>query len=213
MLSSDFRRNLIRYCEDHSSDESDLLYHLRRETYLKTMAPQMLSGHLQGNLLRMISAMVRPSYVVEIGTFTGYATLCLAEGLVDNGRLITIEANPELAFIAKPAFEKSPYASRIEALQGDAKQIIDGLEGGIDLLFIDAGKKDYELYYDALFDKVRPGGFILADNVLWDGKVVSNPSDSMTKVLMQFNQKIKDDKRVEKVILPFRDGLSIIRKK
>ena len=213
MLPSDFRRNLIRYCEEHSSQETELLYQLRRETYLKTMAPQMLSGHLQGNLLRMISAMIQPSYIVEIGTFTGYATLCLAEGLAEDGRLITLEANPELAFISSKAFQKSLFASRIEAWQGDAKALIKEVEEGIDLLFIDAGKKDYELYYDELFDKVRSGGFILADNVLWDGKVVSNPEDTMTQVLMKFNQKIKEDPRVEQVILPFRDGVSIIRKK
>ena len=157
--------------------------------------------------------MIQPSYIVEIGTFTGYATLCLAEGLTEDGRLITLEANPELAFISSKAFQKSLFASRIEAWQGDAKALIKEVEEGIDLLFIDAGKKDYELYYDELFDKVRSGGFILADNVLWDGKVVSNPEDTMTKVLMKFNQKIKEDPRVEQVILPFRDGLSIIRKK
>lgn len=212
MKASDFRRSLIKYCEDHSSYEAQYLYHLRRETYLKTLAPQMLSGHLQGNLLTMISHMIHPKVIVEIGTFTGYAALCMANGLAPEGKLITIEANLELSHISQKAFDESPFKDKIIPLQGDAKDILKTLDDSIDLVFIDAGKKDYPMYFDLVIEKVRSGGFILADNVLWDGKVITSPNDAMTKELMAFNKKVLDDPRVEQMILPLRDGITVIRK-
>lgn len=213
VYSQDFRRALIDYAEANSTQEYDYLYRLRRATYLKTLAPQMLSGHLQGNLLSMISKMVAPAYIVEIGTFTGYASLCLASGLQANGRLITIEANQELQHISQPSFDESPYGHLINQWFGDAKTLIDELDGGIDLVFLDAGKRDYPYYFKQLIGKVRPGGFILADNVLWNGKVIYEKEDPVTQTLMQFNTMILEDERVEQLILPIRDGINIIRKK
>lgn len=206
-------RRINGYAELHSSQEPDYLYELRRMTHQRTLAPQMLSGHLQGRLLSMISKMIQPSLIVEVGTFTGYATLCLAEGLAADGRLITMEANPELAYISNAFFDRSPYAHQIEPRVGDARQLIGQLPDAVDVAWIDAGKRDYQLYYDALIDKVRPGGVIMADNVLWDGKVASDSSDDVTQSLQAFNTFVAKDKRVEQVILPMRDGITIVRKK
>lgn len=209
---SQAHRSLVRYAEQHTTPEPAYLYELRRETYIKTLAPQMLSGHLQGQLLTMLSLMLQPQYIVEIGTFTGYATICLAAGLSASGKLITIEANRELAHISDRYIGRCPQASQIQQIIGDAKNVIQTLDSGIDMVWIDAGKKDYVYYYEQLIDKVRPGGYILADNVLWDGKVVDDSDDPVTIALQQFNRIVQEDDRVQQVLLPMRDGVTIIRK-
>lgn len=211
--SEAFQRALLSYAEAHTSPEEDYLYDLRRATYLKTLAPQMLSGHLQGQLLTMISRMIRPRYIVEIGTFTGYATLCLAKGLAEGGQIITLEANRELTHISQPHWDRSPYSGMIDQRFGDAKELVQELEGGIDLVFIDAGKRDYQTYYDTVIDKVRAGGFILADNVLWNGKVIYQAGDAVTDALLAFNDMVARDPRVEQMILPIRDGVQVIYKR
>ena len=206
-------KNIQQYCMDWSSAQHDYLHELERETHLKTLAPQMISGALQGRFLSMVSRMIRPQYVLEIGTFTGYGALCLAEGVVDGGRLITLETNPELTAISSKYFEKSGHGHKIEAIVGDAMEIIPTLDDGIDLVFIDAGKLEYPAYFDLVIDKVRAGGFILADNVLWSGKVIAKEKDADTTAIHVFNQKIHRDDRVDNVMLPIRDGVSIIVKK
>lgn len=209
---SDSHRKLVAYAEQHTSPEARYLSDLRRKTHQRTLAPQMLSGHLQGQLLSMLAHMIQPDYIVEIGTFTGYATICLAAGLQPSGRLITIEANPELRQIATEHIAKCPQADQITTVTGDAKAIVRELEGDIDLVWIDAGKRDYQYYYDELIDKVRSGGYLLADNILWDGKVTQDSDDAVTQALQSFNAHIASDNRVQQVILPLRDGISIIRK-
>ena len=206
-------KKIHHYCSEFSSSPPGYLRELERETHLKTLAPQMISGGLQGRLLSMISHMIRPEYVVEVGTFTGYAALCLAEGLQPTGKLITVESNSELSYISTKYFEKSGFDKRIQLRHGDAREELNEIEDGIDLVFIDAGKLDYAYYYEILLPKMRQGGFLLADNVLWSGKVVSQEKDVDTQIIHDFNQKVKDDDRVENVILPIRDGLMLIRKK
>ena len=175
----------------------------------------MLSGLLQGRILSMISQLKQPKRILEIGTFTGYATLCLAEGLAPNGRLTTIEANPELAWFIKKYKKKARFEEAIEAITGRAEEIIPNLEDRFDLVFIDAGKRDYPLHYDLIIDKVNPGGIILADNILWSGKVLQDQDkyDADTQLLHHFNQRIQADARVENVLLPIRDGLMVVRKR
>lgn len=209
---NDEHRMLVQYAEDHSSPEPPYLQDLRRMTYQRTLAPQMLSGHMQGRLLSMISTMHRPRYIVEVGTFTGYATLCLAEGLLPDGRLVTIEVNPELHYISSHFFGQSPYASQIESHVGDAMQLLPDLEHGIDMVWLDAGKKDYADYFDMLLPMMRTGGILMADNVLWDGKVAAGSDDAVTRALRRFNQQVREDDRVQQVILPLRDGITIVRK-
>ena len=203
------------YCAAHSEPEDDLLRELGRETHLKTLKPRMLSGHLQGAFLCFISKWVRPKRILEIGTFTGYSALCLAKGLAEGGKLISIDNNPETSQIAKKAFEKSIYKYAIELLEGDAPLLIAELSGFFDLIFIDADKKNYGLYYDLLIDKLSPGGVMLADNVLWSGKVLDlkKNTDKETMGMQAFNEKIASDGRIEKVMLPLRDGITLIRKK
>jgi predicted O-methyltransferase YrrM len=208
-----FWKDIMRYCEDHSTPADLVLYELERETYLKTLAPQMMSGKLQGQLLRFLSLMIRPQAILEIGTFTGYASICLAQGLPQNGILHTIEANPEYAFFGKKYFPKAGLSEKIIAHIGRAEEVIPKLPIQFDLAFIDAGKNDYAGHYDLVFDKIRAGGYILADNVLWSGKVVQKEKDADTAVIRAFNDKVQHDERVEKVMLPIRDGLFIIRKK
>ena len=203
---------LLRYCEAHTTAQDDILYELERETHLKTLAPQMISGHLQGQLLTMLSLMAQPQTILEIGTFTGYATICLAKGLARNGTLHTIEANRELAYIINKYLAKAKIADRIQLHLGDALQIIPNLPGHFDLVFIDAGKLDYAAFYDLVIDRVNPGGLIIADNVLWSGKVVFNDKEKTTQVLKAFNQKIQSDERVSNILLPIRDGMMIVRK-
>ncbi|MEM1321992.1 MAG: O-methyltransferase [Bacteroidota bacterium] len=205
-------RKLFAYCEAHTTPHSELLHQLDRETHLKTLAPQMLSGHLQGRLLSWLSRMQQPEYILEIGTFTGYAALCLAEGLQAQGQLHTIEANEELEYLIRKYFQQSAYNDRLHLHIGDAKTIIPQLQLPFDMVFVDAGKMDYAQYYDMVIEQVRPGGLILADNVLWDGKVIQPVNDPDTEVIRAFNTKVQNDERVENILLPIRDGLIIARK-
>lgn len=212
MIDENSFKAIYQYCESVSDSPSDILHQLYRETHLKTLAPRMASGPVQGRFLSLFSKIVSPIQVLEIGTFTGYATLCLAEGLPANGHIHTIEVNPELGHISDKYFKLAGMRDQITSHVGDAKQVISGIYRQFDIIFIDAKKKDYALYFDLVIDKVRPGGFILADNVLWDGKVYSGSKDATTLSLIKFNQKVKDDTRVETLLLPLRDGLTIMRK-
>ena len=206
---------LTEYVEQHTKDESDILAKLNRETQAKVIMPRMLSGHLQGRVLSMLSHMIKPQRMLEIGTYTGYSALCLAEGLPENGKLITIDINEELHDMVKRYVKESGYENKIEVLSGDATKIIPLLEEQIDMVFIDADKENYALYYDLTFDKLSTGGYIVADNVLWSGNILKpeDEMDSETLALHQFNKKIQSDNRVENVMFPIRDGLMIIRKK
>lgn len=199
----------------HSSDEPPLLQELNRETHLKVLQPRMLSGHFQGRLLSMISKLVRPEKILEIGTYTGYSALCFAEGLSENGKLITIDVNEELEPMVRKYIDKSPYKQQIDYRIGDAMTLVPQLEDGFDLVFIDADKQNYLNYYKLVFDKVKPGGLILTDNVLWSGKVVQEvkPNDKETKIILEFNEFVKNDPRAETVLLPIRDGIMLTRKK
>lgn len=204
--------DLIRYCEAHTTPVPEVLYRLERETHLRTLSPQMLSGHLQGQLLRMISAMLQPRQALEIGAFTGYSAICIAGGMPAGGILHTIEANVELRYMIEKYVAEAGLEERIRLHIGNALEIVPLLEGPFDLVWIDAGKLDYSDYYDMVFEKVSPGGYILADNVLWSGKVIAENRDADTEALHQFNQKIQADPRVENIILPIRDGILMARK-
>lgn len=204
---------LSNYAEMYSSEEPKLLNDLNRETFANILMPRMLSGHLQGRLLSMISHMIRPKLILEIGTFTGYSALCFAEGLTEDGQLHTIDINDELAPLVKSFISKANMENKIITHYGNAADIIPTLEVSFDLVFIDADKINYSLYYDLVFDKIKKGGYIIADNVLWDGKVLDmKNADKDTKGIHLFNEKIKNDIRVEQVLLTVRDGLLIVRK-
>jgi caffeoyl-CoA O-methyltransferase len=204
---------ITEYSEKFTSPESNVLRELNRETHAKILMPRMLSGHLQGRILSMLSNMIRPKNILEIGTYTGYSAICFAEGLTDDGQLHTIDINDELAPLVKSAVAKAGMEKKIINHWGNALTIIPSLSGPFDIVFIDADKINYSNYYDLIFDKVRPGGYIIADNVLWDGKVLNmENADKDTKAIHQFNEKIKNDSRVESVLLPVRDGLMIVRK-
>ncbi|MBO4577671.1 MAG: O-methyltransferase [Paludibacteraceae bacterium] len=218
--------DLQDYIESCTTPEPELLARIARDTNLHVINPHMLSGQVQGELLRMLSRMIRPRRILELGTFTGYSALCLAEGLTDDGMLITIEHNDELEETIRRNFSLSPMGARIQLIIGDAKTIIQrsgsfseaahsALQcGSFDLVFIDADKREYPEYYDLAFPLVRPGGFILADNTLWDGHI-TDPAydrDKQTLGLRRFNRMVADDPRVSQVILPVRDGLTIIYK-
>jgi predicted O-methyltransferase YrrM len=209
MIEEDLQHVLLKYCEP----ESELLQRIDRETHLKVLMPRMISGHYQGRVLSMLSKMITPNRILEIGTFTGYATLCLAEGLAENGKLFTLDINVELEDMVRKNFADSPYNDKINYILGDAATTLNGLDEVFDLVFIDADKKNNGTYYDMVFDKIRPGGLIIVDNVLWSGKIVRNEQDKDTKNISTFNDKVAADIRVEKLILPVRDGLFIIRKK
>lgn len=209
MISEELQQLLLQYCEP----EDELLQHIDRETNLKVLMPRMLSGHYQGRVLSMLSKMISPQNILEIGTFTGYATLCLAEGLSANGTIYTLDINAELEDMVRENFAKSPLNSKINYIIGDAQESIKNIKETFDLVFIDADKKNNGTYYDLIFDQVRPGGLIIVDNVLWSGKIVKNAQDKDTKNISSFNDKINADQRVEKLILPVRDGLFVIRKK
>ena len=209
MINEDLQNLLIQYCEP----ESELLQRINRETHLKVLMPRMLSGHYQGRVLSMLSKLVNPKRILEVGTFTGYATLCLAEGLHPEGKLFTLDINVELEDMVRRNFANSPYEKQIVYQLGDAMENIPQLDEVFDLVFIDADKKNNGSYYDLVLDKVRPGGLIIVDNVLWSGKVLSNQQDKDTKNIITFNDKIAKDPQVEKLILPVRDGLFVIRKK
>ena len=206
---------LNNYCKQFSEKEDDLLTQLTRETHLKVLSPRMLSGHLQGQLLTLFSKLKQPKYILEIGTYTGYSAICLAKGLQSDGVLTTIDANEEIKSIAQKYFERSKNASQINFVVGDAKEIIPTLNQKFDLVFIDADKRNYSNYFDLIIDKVNSGGLIIADNVLWSGKIIENEGkmDVDTKALHAFNAKISSDSRIEKMILPFRDGLTLMLKK
>ncbi|MBX2893739.1 MAG: O-methyltransferase [Saprospiraceae bacterium] len=203
----------LDYCQNHTSPVNDILAELERETHLRTLSPQMLSGAYQGQLLRFFSLMIRPRRVLEIGTFTGYATLCMAEGLADDGLLHTIEINDELSPIIQKYLRKAGLEKRVQLHLGDAAHIIPRLDETFDLVFIDAGKLDYPLHYELALGKTRRGGFLLADNVLWDGKVAAgDEKDETSRVLRTFNNMVYADERVENILLPLRDGLMVMRK-
>ncbi|GAB4047929.1 O-methyltransferase [Spirosoma litoris] len=207
--------NISAYAEAFTAPESELLYQLNRNTRAHIMAPRMLSGHMQGRFLSMISWMIRPRRILEIGTYTGYSALCLAEGLTDDGLLITIDHNEELEDFARSYWRQSPLQDKLDFRIGLAVDILPTLNDTFDLVFIDADKRNNSIYFDLIIDKVRPGGFILADNVLWSGKVVEpvKPSDLDTMSVLAFNQKVQDDSRVENVLLPVRDGIMVMRKR
>lgn len=206
---------LDNYIVLHSQKEPELLQKLNRETYQKVLQPRMLSGHYQGRVLSMISKMVHPKNILEIGTYTGYSALCLAEGIKPNGELHTIDNNEELFDFQKKYFEMSDYKHQIHQHTGHALEIIPTLNLTFDLIFIDADKDNYVNYYNIVINKLNSGGILLSDNVLWNGKVVENlkKDDKSTKVLLEYNKLINEDKRLETVILPIRDGLTISRKK
>ena len=210
MISSE---NIQAYLEQTCDQESTLLKKIHRETYLKETMPHMLSGHYQGRVLTMLSKLVSPKMILEIGTFTGYATLCLAEGLHEEGSIHTIDINEELAERVSGYFEESPWQAKIHYHLGDAQTVIPQIKGTFDLVFIDADKKRNSVYYNMIIDRVRPGGLILIDNVLWKGKVVDRAPDNQTRQIISLNSELTEDERVEKLILPIRDGLFVLRKR
>lgn len=201
------------YVAKHSQDEPEVLKELARETHLKVLQPRMLSGHFQGRVLSLLSKLVRPRYILEIGTYTGYSAICLAEGLQPNGQLHTIDINEELASFQQKYFEKSGFGKQIIPHLGDAKKIIPFLNFSFDLVFIDADKENYSNYFDLVLPKMNKGALILSDNVLWSGKVVEpvKPTDKNTLALLEYNKKLKSDPRIETVLLPIRDGLTVSR--
>ena len=203
------------YILNHIDEEPAYLAAINRNTWVRQMNPRMCSGHLQGRVLSMIARMIQPQQILEVGTFTGYSALCFTETLPENGCVDTIEMDDELEDFIRDNFRNSPYENKINLYIGDALEIIPSLEKMYDLVFLDAEKSQYTRYYDAVFPKVKNGGYILADNTIWDGKVTQNvlSNDLKTREIIRFNDLIKADSRVEKVILPLRDGLTIIRKK
>jgi caffeoyl-CoA O-methyltransferase len=204
--------NINQYLEDFSASENEVLTKLARETHLKVQMPQMLSGNIQGKFLEMISRMIQPKRVLEIGTFTGYSCLCFANGIAENGLLYTIDINDELSPIVNKYIELAGKTNYIKPLVGNALEIIPTINETFDLVFIDADKQNYCNYFDLVIDKVRSGGFIVADNVLWSGKVAEAKHDKDTAALHAYNLKVLNDPRVESYILPLRDGLNIARK-
>lgn len=203
------------YINNHSQKEPDLLKQLNKETWQKALIPRMLSGHFQGRVLSMISKLIQPKNILEIGTYTGYSALCLAEGLTKNGTLYTIDHNEELVDFQKKYFNKSNYKNNIKTYLGNASDIIKTLDVKFDLVFIDADKANYINYFHAVIDKMNKGGVILSDNVLWSGKVTEtpNPNDQDTLALIAYNKLLNNDDRIETVLLPIRDGLTISRVK
>lgn len=212
---SDFYFNIEEYILQHSDEEDPVLSELNRETNLKILRPRMLSGHLQGKVLEMISKMIHPDKILELGTYTGYSAICLVKGLKSGGLLHSIEINDELEDFILKYVKKANLEDKIKLHFGDARNIVPEINEQFDLVFIDADKREYIEYYNIVFDYVKSGGFILADNVLWSGKVMESeiPDDEYTKGIVEFNEFIKKDNRIEKVILPLRDGLTLIRKK
>lgn len=206
--------DLVRYIESNSSEESELLKELGRETHLKILHPRMLSGHMQGRILSMLSHMIKPEFILEIGTFTGYSAICLAEGLQEYGKLITIEVNEELESFTRSFLKRSLNANKIDFRIGNSLEILDELQMEFDLVFIDGDKREYLDYYKKVIEKTRKGGYIIVDNILWSGKVVEEiqANDKHTQGIVEFNTFVQNDPRVENVIFPIRDGLMIIRK-
>ncbi|HFC00416.1 MAG TPA: methyltransferase [Phaeodactylibacter sp.] len=206
------QKKINQYCEQHTSPPSNVLYELNRATHLQTLAPQMASGHVQGQFFTFLSQMIRPKTILEIGTFTGYSAICLAQGLEENGVLHTIEANEEFEYIIQDFVKKAELQDKIKLHIGDAKSVIPTLDLEFDLVFLDAAKREYAIYYDLFFEKIKIGGYLLVDNVLWDGKVVHQKKDTDTRILDDFNKKIQADPRVENVLLPIRDGIMLVKK-
>ena len=206
-------RQLFNYCESHTTLADSLLYDLERETHLKTLAPQMSSGALQGMLLRLLCQLQQSRQVLEIGTFTGYAAISMALGMPEGSCLHTIEVNEELEYLIRKYIRRAKLEERIQLHIGDAREIIPTISGSFDMVFIDAGKKDNVYYYNLIMDRVNPGGLILVDNVLWDGKVLQSSKDEDTRSIRAFNDMIHQDERVENILLPIRDGLMIARKR
>src|SRR5690554_2608440 len=206
---------LENYIESHSENEPVLLQQLSRETHQKILQPRMLSGHYQGRVLSLISKLVNPKYILEIGTYTGYSALCLAEGLQKEGELHIIDNNEELVDFQRRYFDKSSFGNQIHQHLGNALDIIPKLKPNFDIVFIDADKVNYSNYFHLIMDKLNPGGIILSDNVLWSGKVLEplKKDDLSTEAIMAYNKLLKDDDRVETILLPIRDGLTISRKK
>lgn len=204
---------LEEYIQNHSEEEPELLQELTRETHLKVLRPRMITGHFQGRVLSMLSKIINPHNILEIGTYTGYSALCLAEGIKADGELHTIDINEELSELQQKYFDRSEYGDRIVQHNGDALEIIPNFDMVFDLVFIDAEKKEYPQYLEAVLKKVKPGSIILSDNMLWSGKVVEplDPKDKTTKILLDYNKNLKEDKRLETVLLPIRDGLTLSR--
>ncbi len=203
-----------QYILDHIDPEGEHLQRLNRDAHVNLLRPRMLSGHLQGRFLKMICRMIRPVSILELGTYAGYSALCMAEALPENGELHTIEIDDELEDFIRKHIDASPYRDKIHLHIGDTFEIVPQLNKTFDLVFIDADKRSYCEYFDLVFDKVRHGGFIIADNTLWDGKVLDVPAsnDAQTLGILKFNEKIAADPRVEKIILPLRDGITLIHK-
>jgi caffeoyl-CoA O-methyltransferase len=207
--------DLENYIEAHTSPEDELLRELRRQTHLKILRPRMVSGPVQGQLLTIFCRMIRPESVLEIGTFTGYSAICMARGLEQNGHVDTIERDDELEDFIRPWFLKAGLEEKITLHIGDALKVLDSIDKTFDLVFMDGDKREYPAYYETVLPKIKPGGYLLADNILWNGKVTQplEAGDEYTRGILQFNKMVKDDPRVEQVILPIRDGLMVIRVK
>ncbi len=209
--------DILEYIEQHSTPESEALRQIVHTTHIEMINPRMMSGHIQGRVLSMFSQMIRPQRILELGTFTAYSTLCLAEGLADDGTLVTLEHNDELEDMILRNLALSPLGEKVQLVIGDAMEWLSAQSADLlyDLVFIDADKREYSAYLDAVLPLVRPGGWILADNTLWDGHIIEEAydKDKQTLALRAFNDKVAQDERLEKVILPLRDGLTIIRKK
>lgn len=207
--------HIDQYASDHSQKEPELLQELFRETWQKALIPRMISGHFQGRVLSMISKLINPKSILEIGTYTGYSALCLAEGLQSGGALHTIDHNEELYDFQRKYFDRSDHKDQIKQYVGEALDVLADIEGPFDLVFIDADKANYGNYFKAVIDKMNPGGVILSDNVLWSGKVTEdpNPKDEDTKALIAYNKMMNEDPRIETVLLPIRDGLTLSRVK
>lgn len=207
-------RKIEEYLEKNTTPETSVMKELNRETHIKTFYPNMLSGAIQGKFLEMVSWMIRPQRILEIGTFTAYSAIAMAKGLAENGKVITLEVNQEMETFINKYIEKSGLTDKIELVMGNALEIIPKLKDNFDLVFIDADKEQYVDYYELAFSKLKTGGFILADNVIWNGKVLENDSksDKETMGIKAFNEHVKNDKRVEQVMLSIRDGLLLVRK-
>ena len=209
--------DILEYIEQHSTPESDALRQIVHTTHIEMINPRMMSGHIQGRVLSMFSQMIRPHRILELGTFTAYSTLCLAEGLADDGTLVTLEHNDELEDMILRNLALSPLGEKVQLVIGDAMEWLSAQSADLlyDLVFIDADKREYSAYLDAVLPLVRPGGWILADNTLWDGHIIEEAydKDKQTLALRAFNDKVAQDERLDKVILPLREGLTIIRKK
>jgi len=209
---NEIKNALTDYAESFTSGESEVLNALREHCYAHYEDSSMLSGFYQGRLLSMLSHMIRPMAVLEIGTYLGYSTICLAEGLADGGRVVSLDVNEETNAVAQSFIDKTEYADRIHLRLGEAAFIIPHMQGPFDLVFIDADKPNYSNYYNLVFDKLRPGGFIIADNVLWSGHVLDEEKDENTQALHDFNKMVQADERVSNVLLPVRDGLMVVCK-